>query len=153
MSEGCVSCVAHYSSSQAFAKVEAISVSRSNAELPVIVCCSFIRGGQFFLIAPFWVRPFPRLCRNDQISVAHERKGNYMRKCATNMFGPGFPMIIYKFTLVVKNSCLFCRQIHTFPFPARHLPSSALHLRTFACNSQRKEPPDRHPGSSFDRNI
>ena len=31
-------------------------------------------------------------------------KGNYMRKCATNMFGPGFPMIIYKFTLVVKNS-------------------------------------------------
>ena len=30
--------------------------------------------------------------------------GNYMRKCATNMFGPGFPMIIYKCTLVMKNS-------------------------------------------------
>ena len=33
-----------------------------------------------------------------------QTKGNYMRKCATNMFGPGFPMIIYKFTLVMKNS-------------------------------------------------
>ena len=45
---GCVFCVAHYSSSQTFAKVEAISASRSNAELPVIVCCSFIRGGPVF---------------------------------------------------------------------------------------------------------
>ena len=34
-SGGCVSCVAHLSSSQVFAKVEAISASRSNAELPV----------------------------------------------------------------------------------------------------------------------
>ena len=33
-----------------------------------------------------------------------KKNGNYMRKCATNMFGPGFPMIIYKCTLVVKNS-------------------------------------------------
>ena len=30
--------------------------------------------------------------------------GNYIRKCATNMFGPGFPMIIHKSTLVMKNS-------------------------------------------------
>ena len=37
-SGGCVSCVAHLSSSQAFAEVEAISASRSNAELPVIIC-------------------------------------------------------------------------------------------------------------------
>ena len=32
------------------------------------------------------------------------KKGNYIRKCATNMFGPGFPMIIHKSTLVMKNS-------------------------------------------------
>ena len=46
--KGCVSCVAHHSSSQAFAKVEAISASRSNGEAPIFICCSFCRGGPVF---------------------------------------------------------------------------------------------------------
>ena len=47
---GCVSCVAQCFSSQAFAKVEVKSASRSNEELPVIICCSFIRAVPLFFL-------------------------------------------------------------------------------------------------------
>ena len=57
-------------------------------EILLLVLCGVISG------ADGWM----------SIALYGQKKGNYIRKCATNMFGPGFPMIIHKSTLVMKNS-------------------------------------------------
>ena len=57
---------------------------------------------------------------------------------SAQLMGPGFPTIIRKCTLVMKNSVSVLPQIHTFPLPARHLmEGSGLHLRTFDVIPQR----------------